>query len=286
MKRKSLIAVLAAIMVMMCSTVCFGADLQIVSSYPEDGQKNTSIENLGVKVIFNNEVNSETLQTQNDKTIKLVDEDGKTVPTQILYSNKDGKMIIVVADTNNTKYKVLNNAEYTLTIGAGFMDNEKNALGQDQVITFKTYNQKLNNWVNMGMMAVMFGGLFLLSARSQNKRDEEKAAEQPEEIFNPYREAKRTGKSVDEVKAAHQAELDKKAKKRAKKHKEEPVYEKHFENCAELLNNVYHVHAPAPTNHADRSIEGLNKLRKEKKAAEKAAAAERKAKNAKKAKKK
>lgn len=287
MKRKSLIAVLAAIMVMMCSTVSFAAtDLHVVSSYPKDGQKNTSMENLGVKVVFNTKVNDSALQAQNNKTIKMVDKEGKSVPIDVLYSNKAGKMILVVADTNNSKYKVLNNAEYTLTIGANFQDNEGHALGQDEVITFKTYNQKLNNWVNMGMMAVMFGGLFLLSARSQNKRDEEKAAEEPEEVFNPYKEAKRTGKSVDEVKAAHQAELEKKAKKKAKKHKDEPVYEKHFENCAELLNNVYHVHAPAPINHADRSIEGLNKLRKEKKAAEKAAAAERKAKNAKKAKKK
>ena len=286
MKRKSLIAVLAAIMVMMCSSVCFAGDLHIVSSYPQDGQKNTSIENLGVKVVFNTKINDKALQAQNDKAIKLVDEEGKTVPTEILYSNKAGQMILVVADTNNSDYKVLNNSEYTLTIGSTFQSNDGDSLGKDEVITFKTYNQKLNNFVNMGMMAVMFGGLFLVSARAQNKRDEEKAEEQPEEIFNPYKEAKRTGKTVDQVKAEHEAELAKKAKKRAKHHKDEIPYEKHFENCAQYVNNCYHVHAPAPTNHADRSVEALNKLRKDKKAAEKKAAAEQKARNAKKAKKK
>ncbi len=283
MKRKSLIAVLAAIMVMIGSTVCFAAGgLEIVSSYPEDGQKNTSMENLGVKVIFSNEVNDSKLQDANNKTITLKDAEGKTVPCEILYSNKDGKMMLVVADTNNSKYKVLNNSDYTLTIGADFQDNQGNLLGKDAVITFKTYNQKMNNFVNMGMMVVMFGGLFLVSARSNNKKEEEKEDAAPEEVFNPYKEAKRTGKTVDEVKAEHAKELEKKAKRKAKRHKEEPVYEKHFENCAELLNNVYHVHAPAPTNHEDRSIEALEKMRKEKKAAAKAekaaAAAKRKAK--------
>ena len=129
MKRKSLIAVLAAIMVMLGSTVAFAApSLQVVSSFPEDGQTNTSMENLGVKVIFNNDVNDSKLEKSNDKLIKLVDADGKTVPCEILYSNKDGKMMLVVADTVDSKYKVLNNAEYKLTIGAGFTDNDGNVL--------------------------------------------------------------------------------------------------------------------------------------------------------------
>ena len=283
MKRRSLIAVLAAIMVMASATVCFAAGgLKIVSSFPENGQKNTSMENLGVKVIFNNDINAEKNQKANDKAITFKDAEGKNVPCKILYSNKDAKMLLVVADTQGSKYKVLNNSEYKLTIGAAFKANDGNELGSDEVITFKTYNQKMNNFVNMGMMVVMFGGLFLVSARSNNKREEEKEDAAPEEAFNPYKEAKRTGKTVDEVKAEHEKELEKKAKRKAKRHKEEPVYEKHFENCAELLNNVYHVHAPAPTNHEDRSLEALEKLRKEKKAAAKAekaaAAAKRKAK--------
>ena len=280
MKRKSLIAVLAAIMIMMCTTVCFAADLYVVTSYPENGQKNTSMENLGVKIMFNNEVNDSKNEAANNKTIKLVDEEGTNVPCKILYSDQDGKMMLVVADLEGSEYKVLNNAEYTLTIGAGFKDNDGNVLDKDEVIKFSTYNQRMNNFVNMGMMAVMFGGLFLVSMRSNTKREEEKEDEQPEEAFNPYREAKRTGKTVDEVKAEHERELEKKAKRKARKHKDEVPYEKHFENCAELLNNVYHVHAPAPTNHEDRSLEALEKMRKDKKAAakaEKAAAAKKRA---------
>lgn len=274
MKRKSFIAILAAIMVMASAAIsCAATDLHVVSSFPKDGQKNTSMENLGVKVVFNNKVNDEKIQKANMKAVKLVDEEGKNVPIEVLVSNKGGKMILVVADTNNSDYKVLNNAEYTLTIGESFKDNDGNTLGTAETVSFKTYNQKANTWVNMGMMVVMFGGLFLVTARSNNKKEEEKEEEALAETFNPYKEAKRTGKTVDEVKAEQAKREEKLAKKKAKKSKDEPVYEKHIENCAELLNNVYHVHAPAPISKEDRSIEALEKMRKDKKAAAKAAQA-------------
>lgn len=268
MKRKSLIAVMAAIMVLISAVVCFaGTGLQIVSSYPQDGQKNTSMENLGVKIVFNNKVNGKDVQANNKKAVKLVDQDGKSVPIKVLFSNKSGKMMLAVADTNNSDYRVLNNADYKLTIASNFKDNEGNELGKDEVITFKTYNQKANNMVNMGMMVVMFGGLFLVSMKTSNKSKEEN--DDQEESFNPYKEAKRTGKSLEEVMAEYNKKQEKSAKKKSKK-KQEEVYEKKIENCAELLNNVYHVHAPAPTNHEDRSIEALNKMRKAEKAAAKA----------------
>ena len=262
MKRKSIIALLAAIMVMASAVICFAeTGLEITSSYPENGQKNTSMENLGVKIYFNNDVNDENIQDNNKTAVSLVDEKGEQVPIKVLFSQKDKKMMLAVADLNDSDYRVLNNADYTLTITSNFTDNEGNTLGQDEKITFKTYNQKANNWVNMGMMAVMFGGLFLVSARSANRREEEKETNTPAETFNPYKEAKRTGKSLEEVKAEQakkQAKLDKKKSKKQAAAAEE----KHIENCAELLNNVYHVHAPAPTNKEDRSIEALRRLRK------------------------
>ena len=263
MKRKSIIALLAAIMVMASAVICFAdGGLKIVSSYPENGQTNTSMENLGVKIHFNNDVNAKSFQDNNKTAVSLVDEKGEQVPIKVLFSNKDSKLMLAVADLNDSDYRVLNNAEYTLTISSNFTDNTGNTLGQDEKITFKTYNQKANNWVNMGMMAVMFGGLFLVSARSATKKEEEKEAAGPAETFNPYKEAKRTGKSLEEVKAEQakkQAKLD---KKKSKKQAAAGDQEKHIENCAELLNNVYHVHAPAPTNKEDRSIEALRRLRK------------------------
>ena len=81
---------------------------------------------------------------------------------------------------------------------------------------------------------------------------------------------------------AEQAKKEEKlAKKRARKNKgNETPQEGKIENCAELLNNVYHVHAPAPISKEDRSMNALISMRREEARAEKAAARE--AKNSKK----
>ena len=66
MKRGTLIAILTAIMIMACSAFSFAAGgLELVSSYPEDGQKNTSMENLGVKLVFSKPLNSEEAKKAN-----------------------------------------------------------------------------------------------------------------------------------------------------------------------------------------------------------------------------
>jgi len=110
----------------------------------------------------------------------------------------------------------------------------------------------------------MFGGIMVLSLRQNNEKEEEEPKDEPkEQAFNPYREAKRTGKSIEEVKAEQAKKEAKAAKKKARKAKktaEQPPQK--IDNCAELLNNVYHVHAPAPVNKEDRSIEALRAYRK------------------------
>ena len=266
MKKISVIAVLASIMIMAASAFSFAdGGLQLVSSYPEVGQTNTSMENLGVKLTFSSPINSKEAQAADADKFKIVDEDGEEVPIKVLFSEKNDGLVLVLADTDEG-FTAKNNSEYKLTISGDVVDNEGNTLGTDKTITFKTYNQAVNNAVNMVMMCVMFGGIMILSLRQQNQKKEEDEANTPDsakEAFNPYKEAKRTGKSIEEVKAEQAKKEEKEAKKKArKKKKTEEPQEKKIENCAELLNNVYHVHAPAPKNKADRSIEALRASRK------------------------
>lgn len=273
MKRGTLIAVLTAIMIMACSALSFAADgLELVSSYPEDGQKNTSMENLGVKLTFNNPINSEEAKKIDASKFSITDEDGEAVPVQVLFSEKNDGLVLVVADVDKG-FVAKNNSEYTLKIDAGLVDNDGNELAKDQTITFRTYNQRVNNMVNMGMMFIMFGGIMFFTMRQNKQKEEEESGskEDAKEAFNPYKEAKRTGKSVEEVKAEQARKEEKAARKKARKNKgKEPVQEKKIENCAELLNNVYHVHAPAPISKEDRSVNALNKMRKDAAKAEKA----------------
>ena len=286
MKRGTLIAVLAAIMVMVSSAMSFAAGgLELKSSYPEDGQKNTSIENLGVKLQFSNPINSDEAKATDESLFAIYDEDGKTIPIKVLFSDKSDGVVLVVADIDEG-FIAKNNSDYKLAISGDLVDNEGNTLGADKTITFRTYNQRVNNMVNMAMMFVMFGGIMFLTVRQNNKKEEEEAEakEEPKESFNPYKEAKRTGKTVEEVMAEQAKKEEKLAKKKARRKKSsEPAHEKKIENCAELLNNVYHVHAPAPVSKEDRSIEALRAMRK---AEAKAAKAEKEAQYAKKSRKK
>ena len=273
MKRGTLIAVLTAVMIMACSVFSFAADgLELVSSYPEDGQKNTSMENLGVKLTFNHPINSEEAKKIDASKFSIADEDGEAVPVQVLFSEKNDGLVLVVADVDKG-FVAKNNSEYTLKIDAGLVDNDGNELAKDQTITFRTYNQRVNNMVNMGMMFIMFGGIMFFTMRQNKQKEEEESGSKDEakEAFNPYKEAKRTGKSVEEVKAEQARKEEKEARKKARKNKgKEPVQDKKIENCAELLNNVYHVHAPAPVSKEDRSVNALNKMRKDAARAEKA----------------
>ncbi len=271
MKRVSLIAILTSLLIMAMSAFAFAGDgdLKIVSSYPKDGQTNTSMENLGVKLTFNNPINSKEAKKADADKFKIIDEDGKAVPIQVLFSDKNDGLVLVVADPDQG-FTAANNAEYVLQIDGGLVDNDGNTLGKDQTITFKTYNQRVNNIVNMVMMMVMFGGIMVISMRQNNQKKEDetdKKKEETKEVFNPYKEAKRTGKTVEEVMEEQAKKEEKEAKKRArKKKKTEEPQEKKIENCAQYLKNVYHVHAPAPISKEDRSIEAIRALHKGSKA--------------------
>ena len=273
MKRSTLIALLAAVMVMAGSVFSFAADgLTLVSSYPEDGQNNTSMENLGVKLTFSNPINSDEAKKIDESKFSIVDEEGEKVPVKVLFSDKNDGLVLVVADVDEG-FIAKNNCEYTLTIDAGLVDNDGNELAKAQTVSFRTYNQRVNNMVNMGMMFIMFGGIMFFTMRQnkQKEEDEKDKKDEPKEAFNPYKEARRTGKSVEEVMAEQAKKEEKLAKKRARRNKgNEPAQEKKIENCAELLNNVYHVHAPAPVSKEDRSVNALNRMRKEAAKAEKA----------------
>ncbi|MBE6028073.1 MAG: hypothetical protein E7227_05600 [Clostridiales bacterium] len=264
MKKASLIAILTSIMIMAASAFCFAEDgFDLTYSYPEDGQTNTSMENLGVKLVFSKPLNSDAAKKANADKLAIYDEDGKAIPVQILFSDDENGLVLVLADIDKG-FVAKNNSEYKLVISGELIDNDGNALGADKTVTFKTYNQKVNNMVNMAMMFIMFGGIMVLSLKQNNAKEEEEAPKDApkEPAFNPYREAKRTGKTVEEVMEEQAKKEAKEARKKARKKKNEVPQEKKIENCAELLNNVYHVHAPAPINKADRSVEALKALRK------------------------
>lgn len=290
MKRIGAIVCLAALIVTMTASVCFGAQsLELVDNYPDNGQKNTTKDNMCVKLWFNNDMDSEKLEKVNKDCFTITDPKGKKIPIKVFYNNpKDKKQIMVLADTNkiNTAKDIKDNTEYTLTISGKLQDKAGNTLGEDQKISFTTLNQGQSTKVYMIMMVIMMGGMFFFTSRQMKKQtakqqEEGKVREEP---FNPYKEAKKTGKSVDEVIAIHEKEMAKKAAKEAKKISRQK--DEDDDDYEEDDNGNYKVKGPKPVSAGGSSYITGRKAIAEAKKAEEERLEKRRAANAKKKKKK
>ena len=135
MKRAGSVFCLVLLMITMTVSVCFGAqDLKIEKSYPRDTQENTSKENMGVKLWFNNDMGNETSEKANEKAFSITDSKGNKIPIRVFYNPKDSKEVMVLADAvkiaENKDLIIKDNAEYTLHISADVTDNEGNTLGK------------------------------------------------------------------------------------------------------------------------------------------------------------
>lgn len=286
MKRTGVVVCLAALIITMTASVCFGAkSLEIVETYPKNEQKNTSIENMSVKLEFSNSMGNEASEAANANCFRITDDEGKELPIRVFYNPDDDKEVMVLADAvkiSEDKIKIKDNTEYTLYISGDVTDNDGNTLGEDQTVSFTTLNQGRNTQVYMIMMVVMFGGMFIFTSR-QAKKQMEKQTEsvEKEEPFNPYKEAKKTGKSVQEVIEAHEKEMAKKAKKAAK-HAKEEVEEEDYEED----NGNYKVKGPRPISAGGSTYITGRKAEAEARAAEEERLAKRRAAYAKKRKKK
>lgn len=287
MKKLGRILCLAALVVTMTASICFGAEnLKIVEAYPEDGQKNTTIENMCVKLWFNHEMGDKETIKANEKCFTLTDADGKEVPIRVFYHPDDTTQVLVLADTTK-RLEIKDNTEYTLTVSAGLMDNDGHTLGKDAQYSFTTLNASRNNTVYMIMMFAMFGAMFFFTHRQMKKAQAEQNGENQqvkEEPFNPYKEAKKTGKSVAEVIAAHEKEMAKKAAKDAKKAARQDDDEDEYEEIED--NGNYRVKGPRPISASGSTYITGRKAEAEARAAEEERLAKRRAANAKKKKKK
>ena len=211
MKRTGVLLCLLLMMMLMSASVCFAEEggLKIEAQYPENGATGTAVENASLKIWFNQDVRpqSEQVRQANAKAIKLVDEKGKNIPIYVAYSPDEEGLMMVLSDNSA---QIQGDTEYTLTIDPSFQAASGNTLAEGDKVSFTTLNQSQATTVNMIMMGVMMVGMIFFTSRSMKKQQEkEKAAKGKTETVNPYKEAKRTGKSVEEI-----VEKDKKNKEK------------------------------------------------------------------------
>ena len=225
MKRVAKILSLVTLIVVLSTSLCFAGTLNLTDTYPADESKGAAIENLSIKLYFDTPFTEEKVGTANRNCFALYGPEGEKLPTRVLYPEKEEGVVLVLLDTTVDYDKdgvadymtAQQNSQYKLVVSGDLRDNEGNTLGESKTIAFTTINQKLSMAVNMIMMMVMMGGMVIVSTKQAKKQMEEDRQKMREDAFNPYKEAKRTGKSVQEVIAQHEKEVAKAEAKAAKK---------------------------------------------------------------------
>jgi len=190
-------------------------DLELVNSSPEDGATGVAVDNLSVKMRFNKDVtpSSNDIRKANAKQFKMVDSDGKKIPLKVYYSEKEEGLILVAADVydGSSKNRIKGGADYTLTVGRNFQATDGSTTGQQIAVKMTTLNQGRSTAIYMLLMVLMMAGMVFFTVRSTKNAEKKKKEEREfKEGVNPYKEAKKSGKSVAEVVAK---ENKKKAKK-------------------------------------------------------------------------
>ena len=244
MKRAKIIACITALIVVLSAVGVFaGENFKIEETYPENGQKNTTVENMSVKLRFNNDIDSKAARKANRNCFKIVDKNGKKLPIKVLYDTKDTKRVVVLVDMTKKGVKVQDNQVYTLKISKNLVDNEGNKLGENSEVGFQTINQSWNTKIYMGLMFVMFGGMIFFTTRQAKKQHVEEEIEEKKESFNPYKEARKTGKPLETVIEEHEKELEKLSKKERRQAKKEEKEEELFRQIeAEMLAEYRKTH--------------------------------------------
>ena len=190
-------------------------DLEMISSSPEDGATGVAVDNLSVKMRFNKDVRpaSDDVRKANAKQFKLVNSEGKKIPIKVYYSEDEEGLILVAADVYSGKNKnaIKGDETYTLVVGRNFQAADGSTTGQQLKVSMTTLNQGRSMAIYMVLMVLMMAGMVFFTLRSTKNAEKKKKEEREfKDGVNPYKEAKKSGKSVEEVGA-------KTNKKKAKK---------------------------------------------------------------------
>ena len=209
LKRICAISSVLLIFLYISTSICFAAGLNVLDNFPKEGSTNSYPINLGIKLYFDGNVAAYELREQNEQCLSFVGEDG-AVPIEILYADSDPTYMLVMTEPADQTYGLGSNKVYTLSISDEFSALGGATLSKPFALTFKTRNTSGDMTISMLLMGLMFAGMIIFTMIS-SKRQAQKTAEKgtTTEKVNPYKKAKETGKSVQEI----IAEEEKKRKK-------------------------------------------------------------------------
>lgn len=214
MKRLGAIISLSLLIVLLASSLSFAAGLELVSTYPEEGENGLQSANVAVKLVFNENMTSEQAQAANESKFQVTDSEGKAIECSTLYNGEKYPNEIWIQITEI----LTDNSEYTLQISEHLVSTAGNELGEQVTLHFSTRDAAADNTGYMVLMVLMMVGMIgftVWETKRQVKKMQE--GQKPEDLkVNPYKESKRTGKSVEDIVAKTEKEkID--AEKRSEK---------------------------------------------------------------------
>jgi len=270
MKRLGAIISLTLLIVMLTTSFAFASTLDLVKSYPENGDGGFQIVNTGVKLYFNEPILNKKNEEVNNEAIKILNSKGKEMSIKTYYSTKEtGLVLVLMEGTLET------NTEYTIKVSEDFISAKGDPLSKPIKLTFKTRDTSKDTTVNMVMMGMMLVGVLFISSRNMKKQAAKKQEEYAkEQKVNPYKVSKETGKSVQEVVQKNAKDKEKKARQDAK---DKPNNRKSGsgEEKSQAIDkgpNYYKVKSAKPISLAGSSYKTGRKAKAEEAAAKEAAA--------------
>lgn len=246
MKRLGAILILALMISVLAAPAVFAdaGNLKLNDNYPQDGTTGASTDNLSVKLYFNQDVKpkNKAVAKSNEAAITFKDNKGKEVPVIVKYHPKKKGQMIVLADATSGAsskkgaVKIKSNTKYTVTIDKSFQATNGDTMSESQVISFTTIDQGQASRIQFLMMGAMVVIMVVVTVRSGKKEAEkEKEKKKKDGPVNPYKVAKKTGKSVEDV---VKKDEDRKAKKLAAEEKRKAKEEKRRSKYGYLMNEI------------------------------------------------
>lgn len=218
MKRIGRILSLIAIVVVLSASASFAAGLTLEDSFPQEGNSNLNPQNVAVKLIFSEKITSLSTIDKNKHNFAIVDEEGNAMDFTPMYNeekypNEVWLQINSILE-QNTKYKV--------TIYEGMVSDNGNTTDENIELTFATRDTEKDSKGYMMLMFVMIGGMMVFTVIETRRKDKKESTQKkPDEKVNPYKEARRTGKSVEDIVAKTEKQKQQAAKKRQRLEKKE-----------------------------------------------------------------
>jgi hypothetical protein len=240
MKRIGKILSLTILTVLLASSISFAQGLSLESIFPEDGENKLQPTNIAVKMTFSENVTSPVAQAANEDCFTITNPKGKSIKHKTLYNAEKYPNEIWIQITEPLEMET----EYTLTVSSDLVSSNGNTLDEPIITHFSTRNTKQDSNGYMIIMLLMVVGMVVFTAWDTKRKLKKDATEtNEEEKVNPYKEARKTGKTVEEIVAKTEKEKAKAEKKKARASKRQSVKE---ESEEETQEGVKRVKSPRP----------------------------------------